>query len=267
MDALRWILLLVGIFILIAIYMFGKRSDTRRAGRDRARDEPHFHQAEAEREQEMIDPDDEWDIIPIHREETDRTTGETHLKEAETSKNGDSPSFVPVEKGKSETPLPEQSDVTSPEPSSDQSATDFEEILIIHVVAIDAPMTGERLTAVFSELDLTLDARGIYIRCDGHSSTPLFGVVNMVKPGIFSQDSIESLETPGISLFLTLPGPDSPMIAFRAMSDCAHRLADRLHARLEDETHSTLSNQTLMHLEERVRGFIQHRAQIEGPLK
>lgn len=54
------------------------------------------------------------------------------------------------------------------------------------------------------------------------------------------------------------------MVAFRTMSDCARRLAEQLGGRLQDETHSTMTMQTLSHYEERVRSFIQHQARLAG---
>jgi cell division protein ZipA len=86
----------------------------------------------------------------------------------------------------------------------------------------------------------------------------------MVKPGTFDPENFSELQTPGVSLFMQLPGPDQPMVAFRAMSDCARRLVERLGGRLQDETHSALTTQTLSHYEERVRSFIQHQARLAG---
>lgn len=267
MDALRWILLFLGAIILIAIYLFGKRAESRRAAERNSRDEPQFNEKETT---PVIDEtetaaDDEWDIIPIpprgesglHESGSAREVPEA-IQGAEQPEESTTP-------GKDE-PVPStHSERASPEnPSEDDASPSFDEVLIMHVVSQGGPFRGGVLAEAFGDLGLTLDERGIYVRRDDHGTDPLFGVVNMVKPGIFSPDTLGNLETPGISLFLTLPGPELPMVAFREMKDCAKRLAERLPGRLEDETHSTLSPQTLAHMEERVRQFIQHRARLQG---
>lgn len=264
MDALRWLLLLLGAIILIAIYWYGKRAEARRAPRDDERDEPYF-QPDAHDEAEPVAPEDEWDILPIARPMDDAASSSVSVPEtrqataatevAASTAPEQAPPARPVEPPPPTAARPPRA--TSPE---EPPEADFEVILIVHVVAGDELLSGPSLTDAFDELNLELDERGVFIRADELGGVPQFGVVNMVKPGVFAEEALASLETPGISLFLTLPGPDSPMVAFRAMSDCARRLAERFDARLEDETHSTLSTQTLTHMEERVREFIQHRA-------
>lgn len=268
MDALRWFLLLLGAIILIAIYWYGKRAEARRAARDGERDEPYFHPESAPVDDEPVAPEDEWDILPIARSsgmlgrtsKPEPTVDHTEVpaEPAMDTTPAEPPPTVPVARPATPRTAPHP----KPQPEeAEESGEDFEVILIVHVVAAaDAPLDGPSLADAFAELDLDLDERGVFIRADELGGAPQFGVVNMVKPGVFAEDALASLETPGISLFLTLPGPDSPMVAFRAMSDCARRLAERFDARLEDETHSTLSTQTLTHMEERVREFIQHRA-------
>lgn len=140
-----------------------------------------------------------------------------------------------------------------------------EELLIIHIIADPAVGTfgGDDIAAAFEACDLRFGAMQIYHR-EANSGTPMFSAINMIKPGTFNPASFSELQTPGVSLFMQLPGPDQPMVAFRAMSDCARRLVEHLGGRLQDETHSTLTTQTLTHYEERVRSFIQHQARLAG---
>lgn len=266
MDALRWVLLLLGGIILIAIYLFGKRAESKKAAGMTLRDEPQFSEPSADQGTEETAAEDDWEIIPIP------PRGTMDVPEAARAysppEDGEDTALQGPSKpvGKSE-PVSARShpEVTHAENASENhAAPTFEDVLIIHVVSTAEPLNGRDLAEAFDELGLSLDERGIYVRLDDHGMAPLFGVVNMVKPGIFTPDALAGLETPGISLFLTLPGPEVPMVAFREMKDCAKNLAARLHAHMEDETHSALSPQTLTHLEERVRQFIQHRAHLQG---
>ncbi|OBS11025.1 cell division protein ZipA [Acidihalobacter prosperus] len=272
MDALRWILLLLGAVVLIAIYVLGKRAEVRRTRHDDGRDEPRFgDEAGFQETDEPVAPEDEWEIIPVHRHEPVAPPLTAH-DDAEPQEPQE-PRVAPPREAQAVEPMREKpaADARSggrePADTGRAPSDDFEDILIVHVVAGEVPLAGTALAEAFAELDLSLDERGVYIRADERGEAPLFGVVNMVKPGVFAVDALDDLETPGISLFLTLPGPEAPMRAFRSMSDCAKRLAERLGGRLEDETHSALSAQTLTHMEERVRLFIQHRARVAGPLR
>lgn len=81
---------------------------------------------------------------------------------------------------------------------------------------------------------------------------PLFSAVNVVEPGVFDLETMDSLRTPGIGLFMRLPGPEDPGAAFGVMVDAARELADALDAQLCDETRSKLTAQTLNHLREQI---------------
>ena len=81
---------------------------------------------------------------------------------------------------------------------------------------------------------------------------PLFSAVNVVEPGVFDLETMDSLRTPGIGLFMRLPGPEDPGAAFGVMIDVARELADVLDAQLCDETRSKLTAQTLNHLREQI---------------
>ncbi|APZ43281.1 cell division protein ZipA C-terminal FtsZ-binding domain-containing protein [Acidihalobacter ferrooxydans] len=150
-------------------------------------------------------------------------------------------------------------------PPPDPTPAGPEELLIIHVVADPeiGSFTGEALAAAFNACELEFGAMQIYHR-PAKSGMAHFSVVNMIQPGTFDPQHFDTLETPGISLFMQLPGPELPMVAFRSLRDCAWKLAEMLGGRLEDETHSTVTAQTMSHYEERVRGFIQLQARLAG---
>lgn len=268
MDILRWILLFLGVVILLAIYIFGKRSDDASMRQETSRDEPRFD--DTPEIDESVAPEDEWDVFPLQK-----PAGQTDPKSdvGETVAGPDGLSSKTKSEAKTETaPAPQSDKSENPaaikiKTPSDSSEVNYDDILIIHVVTKDESLTGEMLIEAFEDMELSLDQRGMYIREDKRGGNPLFGVLNMIKPGTFSTDRLDSVKTPGISLFMTLPGPEVPMVAFRAMSECARQLAERFGACLEDETHSNLSKQTLTHMEERVRQFIQHRAKNAGSLQ
>ncbi len=89
---------------------------------------------------------------------------------------------------------------------------------------------------------------------DRHSAT-LFSAANVLAPGDFEPACMETLTSPGIAMFMRLPGPDSPADAFQAMFDAATMVADDLDGTLCDETRSSLTPQSINHLRERIAEF------------
>ncbi len=91
-----------------------------------------------------------------------------------------------------------------------------------------------------------------YWRNDVESSV-VFGVANMVEPGVLDPDALLRMETPGLVTFMSVP-PDAA-IAFRtldAMVAVSRRLARRIDATLCDETRSTFTAQAENHLREKI---------------
>ena len=77
-------------------------------------------------------------------------------------------------------------------------------------------------------------------------NAPLFSLVNMVKPGIFDMASIESLSTPGASLFIQLPNKQgNGLEAFDTMLDVAQRLNAALGGSLCDERRNILTHSAI----------------------
>jgi cell division protein ZipA len=84
---------------------------------------------------------------------------------------------------------------------------------------------------------------------------PVFSAANMVKPGRFDMATIGTLRTPGISLFMTLPGPLPALDAWDTMLPAAQRLAELLDAQVLDEERNALGRQTIQHVREELRAY------------
>ena len=84
---------------------------------------------------------------------------------------------------------------------------------------------------------------------------PLFSAVNIVEPGVFDLETMDAMHTPGVGLFMRLPGPKDPGDAFADMVETARALASALEAQLCDETRSKLTAQALNHLREQIADF------------
>ena len=130
---------------------------------------------------------------------------------------------------------------------------------LVVILTVLAP-PGERLEG--AALRAALEAQALrhgedrlfhlYPEAGPPGAGPLFSAVNAVEPGVFDLETMDALRTPGIGLFMRLPGPEDPGAAFGLMIDVARELADALDAQLCDETRSKLTAQTLNHLRERI---------------
>ena len=82
-----------------------------------------------------------------------------------------------------------------------------------------------------------------------------FSVANAVEPGYFDPEKMDSLSTPGVSFFMSLPGPKDYMKAFDFMLETAQCFAKNLGGELRDEQRSVMTTQTIEHCRQRIREF------------
>jgi cell division protein ZipA len=88
---------------------------------------------------------------------------------------------------------------------------------------------------------------------------PVFSVANMVKPGSFEMGRIGALRTPGVTFFMTLPGPIPALDAWDMMLPAAQRVAELLDAQVLDDERNALGRQRIQHLREELRAFDRQR--------
>jgi cell division protein ZipA len=121
---------------------------------------------------------------------------------------------------------------------------------------------GGELQAALEALGLRHGDMGIFHYRESDKparSVVEFSVANVLKPGTFELDGMADKPTPGVAMFVQLPGPDDPGAAFEGMLHTARELADRLDGVVCDETRSTLTGQEINHMRERIAEF--HRKQ------
>lgn len=133
-----------------------------------------------------------------------------------------------------------------------------EEVLIINVMARPGHyFQGEPLLQQIFDAGMRYGSMSIFHRYrDARGGGPvLFSLANMVKPGVFDLDAMGEFQTPGVSLFMTLPMPGDSLEAFELMLDTAKGIAENLHGELKDENRSIMTKQTMEHDRQRVLEF------------
>jgi cell division protein ZipA len=133
-----------------------------------------------------------------------------------------------------------------------------ERIVSLFVMAREGQMfNGADLIVAAEKAGLEYGDMGIYHRLvDGkREAGPIFSVANMVKPGSFDLTRLDALRTPGLSFFMTLPGPVTALDAWDAMLPTAQRLAELLDGQVLDEERNALGRQRIAHIRDELRGW------------
>ncbi len=137
-------------------------------------------------------------------------------------------------------------------------AADFERIVTLFVTVREGGIIrGPDLVVAAEKAGLEFGELGIYHRLiDGKpDSPPVFSVASMVKPGSFDLANLDRVETPGLTLFMTLPGPLSALDMWDTMLPTAQRLAELLDAQVLDEQRNALGRQGIAHIRDDLRAF------------
>lgn len=148
------------------------------------------------------------------------------------------------------------------EPVGQRPDRSFERIITLHVVARDGEtIAGPELVVAAERSGLTFGDMDIFHRMvDGYAERgPIFSVANMMRPGSFDMATIQDLRTPGVTFFMTLPGPLRAIDAWDTMLPAAQRFADLLDAQVLDEQRNALARQTIQHVREEMRAWDRER--------
>jgi cell division protein ZipA len=121
----------------------------------------------------------------------------------------------------------------------------------------DETFKGADLKRLFEACGLELGDMDIYHRHEeADTTTPVqFSVANAVEPGTFKPGDMAKMSTPGISFFMSLPGPTNAMQAFDFMLETAQCVVRNMGGELKDERRSVMTPQTIEHCRQRIREF------------
>ncbi len=134
----------------------------------------------------------------------------------------------------------------------------YDRLVTLFVVAAPGEeISGYELVVATEKCGLEYGAKEVYHRLmDGRpESGPVFSVANMTKPGSFDLATITSLSTPGLTFFMTLPGPMRALDAWDTMLPTAQRMAELLGAQVLDEEHNALGRQRIQHIRDDLRDY------------
>jgi cell division protein ZipA len=223
---MRWVILLIGLVVLAGIYVFS----TWQARRRSEAEDP----SKSRRRSERIPVDVLFDDYPGN------AAVDAELESLGKMIAEDVDASVHVE------------------PPPPQPYIQPDKVVTLFVLAPGGvPFPGAFIMDAMSDAKLEFGDMQIFHYREAGSDTgqTLFSVANIVEPGTFDPDAMETFSTPGLVLFLTLPGPFDAVRAFDAMVEAARSLANSLKGTVCDATRSVLTNQTIGHMREDIIDF------------
>lgn len=148
-----------------------------------------------------------------------------------------------------------------------RAALQYDKVISVHLMAKEGQMiSGQELVVAAEKASLVHGDRGLYHRLvDGQpDEPPVFSVINRVQPGSFELNDLDALQTPGISFFMTLPGPLAGLDAWDRLYPAALRMSELLDAQLMDDEHNPLNRQRVAGIRDDLRTYDRSRAQAEA---
>ena len=223
MGPFRLSLLVIGVVVLAAVYFWGRRRRQQNDDGYLPDDRPAAETATGV---------DDWDIIPLPRQ-ADRSAplDEGQLQELAGFSGKGAMGRLSAEE-----------EATAQAAFGTSAAAPQEALLVLTVIAQEgASFTGPTLSDLFEDLGLDYGDMQIFHRIDPVSGKSVFGVANIVEPGYFALQQLPDLRTPGLALFMHLPGPLAGGDAFDDLLVTARRLAGALEGLIGDQQRHLLN--------------------------
>ena len=268
MTNLRWALVVVGVVIIIALFLFGNpdkkrkpRASRKRVRAQKVRHEPQLSSSEGA---EVVDEEPEFDerqtelaIEPAEPMEESSSLGSGSGSDFASRREprfgfGDeqlAPTLEAVSGNRQ--PKSRGSDIQLP----DKIITLFIKARDNHII------TGVELLDVSIKSGLVFGDPGIFHRLNEEDGKPVFSMANLTNPGIFDKNEWNTIEMLGVTMFMTLPGPKNALDAWDSMLATSRRLAELLHADLLDDQRQIFSRQRSLQIKEELREFERHKAE------
>lgn len=271
-DQLRLILLLAGMALVVAIYLWDryKRSRSRLKGLS-------LRQARRlQRELATQDPFPDDDVIsfPAATKKNDPPQETQAFPEPLIAEELEAESCVDIPSMEIEAQTTNNTGVKPPEEATFTSAPEDDYLhvspdlqdnlpqLLVQIALVrrDGDFAGKDIESAMQEVGLLAGSMDIYHRQDSrYPDRVLFSVASLVNPGQFPFDDMAGFSTPGLMLFTQLPGVRDGLEIYSDMLYTANELAGILGGILQDETHSVLSKQTIEHTKDVI---LEHRRKL-----
>ena len=247
MESLRWILLVVGIVFVLAIYLIGRNRRRNGALMDDLDDDlPEFSARnlddidEGVGEVRVVSSVDNDDIYsePDHRLKDDVVVDDDSVNVSTGSgSDANGPDLEDATKDTS------TADRSSPETPSD--------IIVLYILPkAGQELLGAQINSSAQAMGLSFGDMNIFHYRPANRN--VFSLANMLEPGSFDPDTIHDMRTTGLTVFMRISGAD-PLDDLTEMLQRSYQLAGLLDARLCNSKRQALTEQDAENYRARIR--------------
>ena len=147
--------------------------------------------------------------------------------------------------------------MTTEAPGAKESTADAspppEKFVVINVLALDEPFSGQQLLELLLEAGMTFGEMDIFHKQAGDEIH--FSLASAVEPGTFDMKSMNVFQTPGVTMFMRVHELRDPVAVLDDMLNVADSIALELGGEVRDETRSVMTPQTVEHCRQSIREF------------
>lgn len=262
MSLIQWSILIAAVAAVIALYWRMRNArdeDPWKKQGDRAAIRPDYDQLSGGTAEEGVIPDPEGSYIVgkpriVGRVEPDLAMEpELPPASAQMEKGWDNFSAArDHEDDQLHFDMPTRSQRTVRPPAAPPGQ---EKIITLHVAAPEGELfAGPALHTALRLCRLQFGMRDVYHRITEANGVPeaVYSVASMVKPGYLDPGMADEFSTPGLTLFMVMPGPVEGVSAFRDMLETAQQLAQRLGGDVLDDKRALLTHQAEQYLHDQI---------------
>ncbi len=242
-TTLRWIIGIVGAVIIAGIFLFGNPDRKRkpRASRNRAR------AARAARQE------------PTLGSIASEAAGDSGVALTDEAGQGQL-NIRSVDEAAAEQP-PQAARAYIPPKPKKHTGPPPEKIVSLFLFASDnRKINGAELLEATVKTGMDYGEMDIFHRIPEGAEIPVFSLTNAEKPGHFDREAWNRFETTGVILYMTLPGPLHALDGWDFMLAAGRRIADILHAELQDSDRHPFTRQREAQIREEMRDFDRSKA-------
>ena len=131
-----------------------------------------------------------------------------------------------------------------------------DKIIILHITASSIkPFNGRQILDAVKTVGMEYGEMNIFHHYgigQTKNQRPLFSLADMFEPGSFDLEKIDSLNTRGLSLILSLPTPIDGQVVFELMLNTAQRLAEQLCGEIRDSDHNLIDDLLISSIRNRI---------------
>ena len=220
MSVLQTALLIVGVVAVIAIYFFSRR------------DKGSLREWSPPQTQNPLKPPsgDQMEIFSRSGEFDEFGVGRPRKRTEPTMPGIPPPEPAPIV----EQPVAESGAVPAflAQPKVEPKPVEQKIVAILIAEREGTAILGNKLHTALKQQSLIFGDRKIYHRQE--MGQTLFSVAGLLKPGQLDPSEAATFSTPGLTVFMVLPGPVKPVYAVRNLLTTAKDLARSLNAELFD---------------------------------